>query len=84
MNDPTPNKKFTSRFDLRLATKEINQSKNLRQSPRLAFEPYLGIINLAGTEESLQREISRNKKSCEIHKEFSGDIEEYQKEVYSH
>lgn len=41
----------------------------------------MSVVNLARTEKSIKRIITRDDKSCDIYKEFAGDVEEDQEKV---
>lgn len=41
----------------------------------------LGVVNLVGTKERIQRIVSGNNEPGKVHKEFAADVEEDQEEV---
>ena len=45
--------------------------------------PYLSIVTFASTKQRLERVISRDNKTGDIHKEFTGDVEENEEKVDS-
>lgn len=44
---------------------------------------YLRVINFTRTKQSVQRIVSWDEKAGKVNEKFSGDIEEYQEEIYS-
>lgn len=55
--------------------------RDANDEPSKEKKAYLGIIDLAWTEQGLERVVARNKEAGKVHKELPSNIEEYQEEV---
>lgn len=70
-----------SELDLLLTTKESISIGVTTSTLCMDKDAYLGIIDLARTEQSFQRIVSWDEEAGKIHKEFASDVKEDQEKV---
>lgn len=70
-----------SELDLLLATKDSISIQVTTSTLCIGRNAYLGIIDLARTEQSFHRIVSWDEEAGKIHKEFASDIKEDQEKV---